>query len=233
MADMNCLRRAILNWSSKWSLCLLAPLAGCLASPPKVDVVTPTQARPAQATAPLSNNGSLFQAASYRPLFETPRARLVGDLVTVTIVERVTAKQESNSSIEKTGTVSGSITAAPFMKAEKLAKLDTAGNMSNEFEGKGSTESVHNFTGSITASVIEVLPNGHLVISGEKQIGLNYNVEVLRFSAQVDPLTLQPGNMVPSTALANVRVEQRSRGAQGAAQGIGWLGRFFLSVSPL
>lgn len=233
MADMNRIRRLTLNWSSKWSLCLLAPLAGCLASPPKVDVVTPTQARPAPVAATSSNNGSLFQAASYRPLFETPRARLVGDLVTVTIVERVTAKQESNSSIEKTGTLSGSITAAPFMKAEKLAKLDTAGNMSNEFEGKGSTESVNNFTGSITASVIEVLPNGHLVISGEKQIGLNHNVDVLRFSAQVDPLTLQPGNTVPSTALANVRVEQRSRGAQGAAQGIGWLGRFFLSVSPL
>lgn len=233
MTDMNRIRQVISQWGRACSLCLLAPLAGCLASPPKVDVVTPTQVRPASVPMAAPNNGSLFQSASYRPLFETPRARLVGDLVTVTIVERVTAKQESNSSIEKTGSLSGSITAAPFMKAEKLAKLDTAGSMSNEFEGKGSTESVHNFTGSITASVIEVLPNGHLVISGEKQIGLNHNVEVLRFSAQVDPLTLQPGNTVPSTALANVRVEQRSRGAQGAAQGIGWLGRFFLSVSPL
>ena len=233
MIDMNRIRQVISQWGRACSLCLLAPLAGCLASPPKVDVVTPTQVRPASVPMAAPNNGSLFQSASYRPLFETPRARLVGDLVTVTIVERVTAKQESNSSIEKTGSLSGSITAAPFMKAEKLAKLDTAGSMSNEFEGKGSTESVHNFTGSITASVIEVLPNGHLVISGEKQIGLNHNVEVLRFSAQVDPLTLQPGNTVPSTALANVRVEQRSRGAQGAAQGIGWLGRFFLSVSPL
>lgn len=214
-------------------IALTFALSGCLATPPKVDIVTPTEARPVPMTLPAVNNGSLFQSASYRPLFETPRARMVGDLVTINIIERVTAKQESNSSIEKTGAIKGSITAAPFMKADKLAKLDTAGSTSNEFEGKGSTESTQVFTGSITANVIEVLPNGHLIVSGEKQIGLNHNVEVLRFSGQVDPLTLQPGNVVPSTAVANVRVEQRSRGAQGAAQGIGWLGRFFLSVSPL
>ena len=59
------------------------------------------------------------------------------------------------------------------------------------------------------------------------------NVEVLRFSGQIDPLSIQPGNVVPSGAIANVRVEQRGRGAQDAAQGIGWLGRFFLSLSPL
>ncbi len=208
-------------------------LSGCITTAPKVDVLTPTQARPAATMSPALNNGSLFQAASYRPMFETPRARMVGDLVTVTIVEHIAAKQESNSSLEKKGTLSSSVSASPFLSAATLGKLDAKGTGSNEFEGKGSTESTHNFTGTITASVIEVLANGHLVISGEKQIGVNQNVEVLRFSGQVDPLTLQPGNVVPSDAVANVRIEQRGRGAQDAAQGIGWLGRFFLSVSPL
>ena len=208
-------------------------LGGCMATTPTVEVREPTQARPMAPAAPAVNNGSLFQTASYRPLYETPRARLVGDIITVNIVERVTAKQESTSSINKTGTVSAEVTAFPFLKAGTLSKLNADGTSNNKFDGKGSTESSNTFSGNITATVIEVLPNGHLVIAGEKQIGVNRNVDVLRFSGQVDPISILPGNVVASSAIANVRVEQRGRGAQDAAQGIGWLARFFLSLSPL
>lgn len=209
-------------------------LGGCMATTPTVEVIAPTQVRPVVAAVAPPTNGSLFNAASYRPLYETPRARLVGDIVTVTITERVTAKQESTSSIEKTGSISGSITALPLVtNTTQLGKLAADGQSSNVMDGKGSTESTHNFSGTITATVIEVLPNGHLIIAGEKQIGVNRNVEVLRFSGQVDPTTILPGNTVASSAIANVRVEQRGRGAQDAAQGIGWLARFFLSLSPI
>lgn len=225
--------------SSCWSLVALPALglSGCLTTSPRVEVLPTTPVKSA-ATMPAdnmasSNNGSLFQSNSYRPLFETPRARMVGDLVTVTIAERITAKQESNSTVEKTGGISASISAFPFMKASQLGKLDTTAGTDNSFEGKGTTESSHTFSGTITATVIEVLPNGHLIIAGDKQIGLNSNIEALRFSGQVDPLSLEPGNVVASTAIANVRIEQRSPSSQGAAQEIGWLGRFFLSVSPL
>ena len=102
----------------------------------------------------------------------------------------------------------------------------------NAFSGKGGTESANTFTGSITATVVDVLPNGHLVITGEKQIGVNQNVDVLRFSGTVDPRALQPGSIVNSTQVANVRVESRGRGAQNEAQAMGWLGRFFNTVTP-
>ena len=148
-------------------------------------------------------------------------------------MERVTAKQESTSSIDKTGTISGSVSAFPFLKAPTLAKLNANGTSNNSFDGKGSTESSNTFTGNITASVIEVLPNGHLIVAGEKQIGVNHNVDVLRFSGQIDPITILPGNVVSSASVANVRVEQRGRGAQAESQGIGWLARFFLSLSPI
>ena len=85
----------------------------------------------------------------------------------------------------------------------------------------------------ITATVTGVLPNGHLLVSGEKQIGVNENVDVLRFSGQVDPRSIQPGNSVASAQIANVRLEHRGRGAQAEAQVIGWLARFFLSVLPI
>ena len=213
--------------------CSLLGACSVLPTTAKVDVLEPTQARPAAAVVPVVGNGSLFQNASYRPLYETYRARMVGDIVNVTIVEKIAAKQESTSSVEKTGDVSGSISALPFIKADKLAKLNTSGSTSNTFDGKGTTESTHNFVGTITATVIEVLPNGHLIISGEKQIGVNKNVELLRFSGQVDPTTIQPGNTVASTQVANVRIEQKGRGAQADAQGIGWLAHFFLSILPI
>jgi flagellar L-ring protein FlgH len=215
--------------------CSLLGACSVLPTAAKVDVLEPTQARPAVPVVPVVANGSLFQSASYRPLFETHRARLVGDIVNVTIVEKIAAKQESTSSIEKTGDLAASVSAVPLLKAEQLAKLrmNASAASSNTFDGKGTTESSHNFVGTITATVIEVLPNGHLIISGEKQIGVNKNVELLRFSGQVDPTTIQPGNTVASTQVANVRIEQRGRGAQADAQGIGWLAHFFLSILPI
>ncbi|MFT3856274.1 MAG: flagellar basal body L-ring protein FlgH [Aquabacterium sp.] len=208
-------------------------LAGCAAvSPPKVDVAEPTQARPSAAAYASVNNGAIFQAGGYRPLYETHRARMVGDIITVNISESVSAKQETTSSLEKKGAVSGAITAVPLINASKLAKLNAEGSSANTFDGKGSTESTGKFTGTITATVIDVLPNGHLIIAGEKQIGVAHNVDVLRFSGQVDPASIQPGNTVLSSQIANVRIAQTGRGAQAEAQGIGWIARFFLSISP-
>ena len=79
---------------------------------------------------------------------------------------------------------------------------------------------------------MEILPNGHLALYGEKQIGLNENVDVLKFSGTVSPHTILPGNVVSSTQVANVRIASRNRGAQGETQSIGWLSRVFLSVLP-
>ena len=80
--------------------------------------------------------------------------------------------------------------------------------------------------------MVDVLPNGHLIVSGEKQVGVNQNVDVLRFTGTVDPRSLRPGSMVASNQVANVRVESRGRGQGSEAQSIGWLSRFFLNVMP-
>ena len=183
--------------------------------------------------APPVSNGAIFQAGQYRPLFEDHRARLVGDSLTVQIVEKVSASQKSTSSIDKSGKLTAGVTALPLFSANSFARASAAGTSSNTFEGKGSTENSNDFSGTITATVTGVLPNGHLLIAGEKQIGVNHNVDVLRFSGQVDPRAIQPGNSVASAQIANVRIEHRGRGAQAEAQGIGWLSRFFLNVLPI
>jgi flagellar L-ring protein FlgH len=212
---------------------LLAGGCSTLYPLPKVDVAPTAQVRPQPAPVPVVANGSIFQAAQYRPLFEDHRARLVGDTVTVQIVEKVSASQKSTSSIDKGGAVEGSISALPLINPNSFARASVSGAMTNTFAGKGSTENTNDFSGTITATVTDVLANGHLVITGEKQIGVNHNVDVLRFSGQVDPRSIQPGNSVASAQIANVRIEHRGRGAQADANGIGWLGRFFLNVLPL
>ena len=125
------------------------------------------------------------------------------------------------------------MTALPFLNPNSFNRASASGSSSNTFQGKGGTEASNNFTGTITATVIEVLPNGHLVIAGEKQIGLNKNVEVMRFSGRVDPRSIQAGNTVASSQIADVRIQYKGQGQQAEAQGIGWLARFFLSVLPL
>ncbi len=215
---------------------VLALLSGCSYLYPRVQI----DAAPAPLVAPpvpLADvaSGSLFQPATFRPLFEDHRARVVGDTLTVTIVEKISASQKSTSSVDKSGSVDAGITAVPGVSANSLlpGRTTFGGSSGSKFAGKGATESSNDFAGTITAVVREVLPNGHLIIAGEKQIGVNNNVDVLRFTGQVDPRAIQPGNSVPSAQIANVRVEHRGRGAQAEAQVMGWLSRVFLSLLPI
>ena len=214
---------------------VFAALAGCeqLNPRPPVDLASPIYALPEAAPTPPVSNGSIFQQAQYRPLFEDYRARLVGDSITVQIVEKISATQKSTSSIDKTGKLSASITALPLVSPNSFNRASAAGTSSNSFAGAGTTANSNEFSGTITAVVTGVLPNGHLLVAGEKQIGVNANVDVLRFSGQIDPRMIQVGNVVASAQIANVRIEQRGRGAQAEAQGIGWLSRFFLNVLPI
>ncbi len=212
---------------------LSAALVGCSTMDPKVEVAGPTSMYPQPQPQPQVSNGAIFQAAAYRPLFEDHRARLPGDTLTVNIVERVQASQKSTTTVDRTGKVEAGVKALPFLSSNSFDRASVSGSSSNTFSGKGGTESTNNFTGTITATVIEVLPNGHLVIAGEKQIGLNKNVEVMRFSGRVDPRSIQPGNVVASSQIADVRLQYKGQGQQAEAQGIGWLARFFLNVLPM
>ncbi len=223
--------------AAAWVVAVVCSGCSSLPQPVKVDFaeqkapLSIAPSAPAARTA-ANSNGSLFQSASYRPAFEDRRARLVGDTVTIQILENVTASQKSTSTANRTTSMEAGITALPFQTAEGLSKLSIGTASANDFSGKGGTESANTFSGSITATVIDVLPNGHLVVSGEKQIGVNQNVDVLRFSGTVDPRVVQPGSIVNSTQVANARIESRGRGAQGEAQTVGWLSRFFFSFLP-
>ena len=212
--------------------------AACAPLPHKVVVdfaepkVTPAAATPA-ATQRKPASGSLYNTSSYRPAFEDSRARLLGDIVTIQIVESLTASQVTASTVNRGSSSSNSFTPPlPGILAADLVNLNMAATTASDFSGKGGTTAANTFVGSISTTVIDVLPNGNLVVAGEKQIGVNQNVDVMRFSGTVDPRLLQPDNIINSTQVANLRVESRGRGAQGEAQTVGWLSRFFLSFNP-
>ncbi len=211
---------------------------GCASLPSTVAVEFPEPAQveptPPARVVKAPTTGGLFQKTSYRPAFEDARARLVGDVVTIQIVEKVTASQVSKSTANRTSKGSASVGAFPLLAPVDLANLKAGVNTESEsdFSGKGGTESANTFYGTITATVTEVLPNGHLVITGDKQIGINQNVDVLRFSGTIDPRLIQPGNLINSTQIANARMESKGRGAQAEAQTVGWLSRFFFSFLP-
>ncbi|MFN8850153.1 MAG: flagellar basal body L-ring protein FlgH [Inhella sp.] len=210
--------------------------AGCSSMlDPRVDMEPPPVVQMPTLATPMAQNGAIYQAASYRPLFEQHRARIVGDTLTIAIAEKVTASQSSTSKADRTGSLTADVTAVPFVKPNSFAngRASAGASSGNVTEGKGSNANTNEFSGTVTAVVTGVLSNGHLLISAEKQIGVNNNVDVLRFSGQVDPRAIQAGNTVASTAVANVRIEQRGRGAAAEGlHGIGWLSRFFLSLSP-
>jgi flagellar L-ring protein FlgH len=224
---------------------VLVLLSGCagwserIQQVPVVDLVQPSAAMPVadpvspQGTEPPVLTGAIFQADRYRPLFENHRARIVGDTLQITITEKVSAVQKSTSSVNRKSAVDAGVSALPFLKSSALTRASATGNGNSEFSGNGTTENSNDFSGVITATVVQVLPNGHLIVSAEKQIGVNANVDVLRFSGQVDPRAIAPGNTIASTQIANVRVMQRGRGQAAEAQSIGWLGRFFLNVLPI
>ena len=218
------------------SLLAVAGLLGaCDAMPPKVQVDFANAPAAPVAAAPVPTRavtGSLFQTASYRPSFEDRRARMLGDSLTIQIVENVSASQKSSSTANRTSSMDAGVSAFPFLSTPFTDKLSVGTSSANNFSGKGGTESANTFSGSITTTVVEVLPNGHLVVTGEKQIGVNQNVDVLRFSGTVDPRSIQPGSVVSSTLVANARIESRGRGAQAEALTVGLIARFFLALLP-
>lgn len=211
-------------------------LAACASQVPSTIVTQPTSVRPgyAQQTAPLAN-GSIYQAASNRTLFEDRTARYVGDNITVQIEEQVSASSSSANKAERSSENSTAITAGANSRFFDgvLGGLNLGTESSNKHDGKGSTSANNTFRGQITAQVVELLPNGNLVIGGEKQVNIRGEISYLRVSGIVNPSDIKAGNVVSSTKIAEARIEEMGSGTVASADRAGWLQRFFFSFLPL
>jgi flagellar L-ring protein precursor FlgH len=209
-------------------------LLGACASPrAQVAPNAPTTAR-AQPYDPLdaTPTGSIFRPNNNVYLFEDKKPRAVGDLVTIQINENENASQTANSSTEKKTSLTATIPAITGVLGRGIngLNLNTAGD--NAFTGTGATASAGVFTGTITVTVVEVLANGNLVVAGEKQVGIRQNSSTLKLSGVIDPALIQPGNLISSQLVADVRLDYRGTGNMEEAQMQGWLSRIFNSWAP-
>ena len=212
---------------SKWmgSMAVAAVLAGCV---PSTSIKQPLTARPeprAVAVAPVGN-GAIFQAgANERPMFEDRRARNVGDVLVINIVETTSATGKSSTSEGSSGSIA---VATPATTALTNVTGSSALKSANSSASTGS----NTFTGSITVTVTEVLPNGNLRVAGEKQVAIKHSEEYVRFSGVVNPVTISGTNTVQSTQVADVHVEYKGAQNIDAAAVTTMFNRFFFSMLP-
>ncbi|TAN85484.1 MAG: flagellar biosynthesis protein FlgH [Gallionella sp.] len=239
-----------------WLPGFLAVLAGCAGNPP-TSVHQPMTAKPVEKKTVVPVDGAIFHAGiNERPLFEDKRARNVGDILTINIAEKMTGSRKSSGSSSYSNSIDAKIptmttnipdtlvrgipvVGVPAAKLlNKLFSLtgSAVGETSNETSSKAAGSASEDLTGTIAVTVIDVLPNGNLLVSGEKQVALNQSDEFIRFSGVVNPTTISNLNAVQSTQVADAHIEYKNAGAMNEvindARSLGFLGRFFLSVLP-
>lgn len=213
------------------SLVVLAASA-CVSTTPGTAVHQPMSVRPTSQDYASPGNGAIFNVASARPLFEDRRARFVGDTLTINIAEKTQASKKSDTKAERSQSFDVSVPSVinlPFKGAQGMTLGVDSGN---KFGGTGSNTSSNDFISTITVTVIDVYPNGNLLVSGEKQLGLKDGEEFIRFSGVVNPNTITGANTVQSTQVADARMEFKANGYLESMNVAGLLSKFFATVLP-
>ncbi|ENO85998.1 flagellar basal body L-ring protein FlgH [Thauera aminoaromatica] len=213
---------------------LLALLSGCAAiqtTPPSA-VHQPMSVRPEAMATALPANGAIYQTVQARPLFEDRRARRIGDTITINLVERNTAEKSANANATRNGNMSAGIGPINRLPLSGLNGLELEADAESDFNGKGAAAANNVFNGTITVTVIDVYPNGNLLVSGEKMVAINQGNEFIRFSGVINPNTVTTANTVQSTQVADARIEYRGSGFIDESNTMGWLQRFFVAIMP-
>ncbi|WP_045738596.1 flagellar basal body L-ring protein FlgH [Xanthomonas sp. MUS 060] len=193
---------------------------------PIVPVVAP-QAQPSA--------GAIYAAGPGLSLYSDRRARDVGDLLTITLVESTNASSTAGTSISKKDSVkmaTPTLLGTPFsINGTDVLNNSTSGDRS--FAGKGNTAQSNTMQGSLTVTVMQRLPNGNLVIQGDKNLRLNQGDELVQVQGIVRAADIAPDNTIPSSKVADARIAYGGRGAVAQSNAMGWLSRFFNSrISP-
>jgi flagellar L-ring protein precursor FlgH len=211
---------------------LIVTLSGCVSTVPATAIHQPMSVRPGSKDAVTPGNGAIFSNASSRPLFEDRRARFVGDTLTINIVEKTQASKKSDTKAERSQSMDVSVPAVIGLPFKGVQGMTLGVESGNKFDGTGENTSSNDFISTITVTVIDVYPNGNLLVSGEKLLGLKEGEEFIRFSGVVNPNTITGANTVQSTQVADARMEFKANGFIDSVGVMGWLSRVFLNVMP-
>lgn len=217
------------------SLLLCSVLLQACGGMPRDDAAEPAiDYRPAAPIAGMHDAappGTVYNPEGSFDLFMDLRARAVGDILTIMLVERTDASKESSTSTAKGANVE---TGIPIFAGRPVTSNGTA-ILNNElasdssFNGQADSSQSNRLDGSITVTVAERLPNGNLLVRGEKLLTLNQGEEFIRLQGIVRPVDIGPANTVPSTKLADAKISYSGKGNLANSNRPGWLARFFNS----
>lgn len=178
-----------------------------------------------------SPNGSIYNPATNRFLFEDYRARHVGDILTVILEEKTNADKKASTATAKNSNIE---TPVPKLFGRGISIwgreiLDSQASSKVDFAGEGGSSQSNSIKGNVTVTVAEVLPNGFLKVRGEKLMNLNQGSEVIRIRGIIRPQDISSANTIESQQIANAEITYKGRGMVADSNDAGWLTRFFNS----
>lgn len=175
------------------------------------------------------SNGAIFQPGMNANSLFSPERRpsAVGDTMKVDIAETLKASQKQTTDTSRSSQLAskgpGGSSKVGFI--DRLLNLNASASGADSFKGSGTTSTENSFATQIAVTVINVMPNGNLLVAGERSIGLNQGVNTIRFSGIVNPRSIQPGNVVPSGEVVNASLESVAQGDVSDASSRTWLQR--------
>jgi flagellar L-ring protein precursor FlgH len=206
-------------------------LSACGLLPAKQHKPDPVVARVLPPPTPRTD-GAIYQAGQQMELFADLKARRVGDVLTIRLAESTNASKSAATKTAKTTAVNntGPTIFGKTITAAGVPILTTTMNGADSFDGSGSSTQGNSLAGSLTVTVMEVQPNGNLVIQGEKTLKLNQGDEFVRVSGVVRRADIATDNTVTSDKIADAHISYSGRGVIDSANRVGWLARFFNSA---
>lgn len=227
-------RRIEQTLSMLLGLVIVSGLVGCNSAPKRDPDYAPVP--PMVPSAPPSGDGAIYHSGYSMNWFEDLRAQRIGDTLTVTLSESTNASKSAKTSADKSNTNTVANPTLFGMNPKFGIPGKGSGNFSfgtsssHAFEGDGSSEQSNALSGNITVSVVDVLPNGYLMIRGEKRIGINQGNEYIKLSGIVRPYDVSADNTVESSKIADPTIVYVGDGVVADSNIVGWLSRFFISA---
>jgi flagellar L-ring protein precursor FlgH len=170
--------------------------------------------------------GTAGRAAWMTDLTSDPRARYVNDLVTIRVVESLSASGSAESNVGKKGSASAAFPGRIGTELSRLLPMST----STSFNGSGGTSRTTELFATLTARVTEVLPSGDMVVEGVREVDINGDRSVVVLTGVVRPADIRPGNVVLSTQVGQLRSQSLSGGLMRDSLTPGWLVRILNKI---
>lgn len=198
-------------------------------------------AYPTGAAQDTSGNGAIYHAAQDIRLFEDVRARRIGDVLTVVLQEKTSASKSANASADKdsSGSLENPILFGSYpqfdlpggfpLESTNDNTLEMGYKAEREFAGEAEAKQSNSLSGNITVTIADVLPNGNLVVRGEKWLTLNQGEEFIQISGIVRPEDINTNNAILSTQIADAQITYSGKGFLADSNNMGWLAKFFNS----